>query len=84
FAEAWTENYGLPPYAEISDDDYLPAYEAAIADHAAEMQAIADNPDAPTFENTMIAMELAGRGLSRVGSAFGAKVASFSNDQLQD
>src|SRR6476659_2603823 len=41
-----------PPFDQIHDDDYLPAFEEGMRQHTAEIRAIADNPDAPTFDNT--------------------------------
>src|SRR6056297_2302774 len=45
----WDTPYGVPPFAEISDDDYMPAIDVAIAELEAEIEAIASNQDAPTF-----------------------------------
>lgn len=83
FAEEWTENFGAPPLDQINEAHFMPAFEAAIADHAAEIAAIAGNPEEPTFENTMLAMEMSGRGLSRVAAVFGNLTSSASNDELR-
>ncbi len=83
FAAEWTENFGAPPLDQIREEHFMPAFEAAMADHAAEIDAIATNPEPPTFENTMLAMELAGRDLSRVGAVFGNLTSSASNDELR-
>lgn len=83
FAEEWTENFGAPPLDRISEEHFLPAFEAAMADHSAEIDAIARNPEEPTFDNTMLAMEMAGRGLSRVSAVFGNLTSSASNDELR-
>ena len=83
FAEEWTENFGAPPLDQINEAHFMPAFEAAIADQAAEIAAIAGNPEEPTFENTMLAMEMSGRGLSRVAAVFGNLTSSASNDELR-
>ena len=62
--------YGLPDFASISDEDLEPAIRAAIDDHAAEVSAITSGPDAPTVENTIIALERSGQALHRVLSVF--------------
>ena len=53
FFEEWGGEFGLPPFAEITDADYRPAVLEGIRQHDAEIKAIIDNPDAPTFANTM-------------------------------
>jgi len=58
--------YHAPPFDRIKDTDYQPALEAGIAEHLKEVEAIANNPAAPTFENTMVALEKAGRLYNRV------------------
>ncbi len=62
--------YGLPDFAAISDEDLEPAIRTAIDDHAAEVAAITASPDAPTVENTVIALERSGQALQRVLSVF--------------
>ena len=62
--------YELPDYRAIRAEHYLPAFEAAFAQQRAEVDAITANPDAPTFENTMTALELSGDLLGRVAHAF--------------
>ena len=53
--------FQAPPFDKIKDEDYQPAIEAGMAQQQAEIQAIADNPAAPTFDNTIVAMEKSGR-----------------------
>ncbi|MFN3835395.1 MAG: M3 family metallopeptidase [Glycocaulis sp.] len=83
FAAEWTANFGAPPLDQIQPAHFMPAFQAAMADHAAEIEAIANNPEPPTFENTMLAMELAGRDLSRVAAVFGNLTSSASNEELR-
>lgn len=67
---AWNTPDGVPPYDRIRPEHYEPAFDLAIAEARAESQRIANDPAAPTFENTIEAMERAGRQLSRVSSTF--------------
>lgn len=67
---AWNTPDGVPPYDRIRPEHYEPAFDLAIAEARAESQRIASDPAAPTFENTIEAMERAGRQLSRVSSTF--------------
>src|ERR1700721_4490405 len=53
--------FQAPPFDKIKDSDYQPAIEAGMAQHLKEIQAIAENPAPPTFENTFAAMEKSGR-----------------------
>jgi peptidyl-dipeptidase Dcp len=62
--------YGVPDYPAIEPAHYLPAFEAAFAEHRAEIEAIATREDAPTFENTMLPLERTGELLERVTLAF--------------
>lgn len=66
----WTTPFGLPPFAEISDDDFAPGFEAALTGARAELAEIIDNPDAPTFANTIEALELMGAAMHKVLSPF--------------
>src|SRR5258706_16334709 len=61
-----------PPFDKIKDTDYQPAIEAGMAKQRAEVKAIANDPAAPTFENTIVAMEKTGRLFERAMLAFGA------------
>jgi peptidyl-dipeptidase Dcp len=72
--------YGLPPFADIADDDYRPAFDKGFEDHLAEITAIAENQDAPTFANTMIALESSGQVLERVANVFFNQSSADSND----
>ncbi|CAG7843871.1 Dipeptidyl carboxypeptidase [Pseudoclavibacter triregionum] len=68
FASRSTLPYELPPFAEIREEHYRPALEAGLAAERAEVEAIASNPEAPTFENTIVAFEQTGQLLHRVTS----------------
>ena len=69
FSES-TLPFHLPPFDRIMDSDYTPAFERGMADQLKEDDAIASNPDKPTFDNTIVAMERSGRILARVSSVF--------------
>ncbi len=66
----WDTPFQLPPFADISDDHFAPAFETAMDEARANIATIADNPAAPTFANTIEALELAEESLSRVLSVF--------------
>ncbi|MEM8632065.1 MAG: M3 family metallopeptidase [Pseudomonadota bacterium] len=68
--QTWTTPFALPPFAEITDADFEPAFEAAIAEARANIEAIAATPEAPTFTNTIEALEQADERLGRVLSVF--------------
>src|SRR4051794_14121333 len=72
--------YGLPPFSEIRDEHYLPAFERGMEQQLAEVGNITRRRDMPTFENTMVPLEQSGRILSRVEVVFFNKSSSDSND----
>ncbi|PXV59507.1 peptidyl-dipeptidase Dcp [Dyella jiangningensis] len=83
FLEPSTLPFQAPPFDKIKDGDYQPAFEEGMKQHLAEIQKIADNPDAPTFENTFIPMEKSGQLLTRVMQAFNAVSGANTDDTLQ-
>ena len=72
--------YGLPPFAEITDDHYRPAFDRGFAEQLAEITSITRNSDAPTFANTMIPLEISGQTLDRVATVFFNKSSADSTD----
>jgi peptidyl-dipeptidase Dcp len=72
--------YGLPPFAEIGDEHYLPAFERGFEEQLAEIANITRRRDAPTFENTLVPLERSGQTLERVASVFFNKSSSDSSD----
>ena len=76
--------FGAPEFDKIEDAHYLPAFEAAIAEAKAEIDAIVANPDEPTFENTIEAMEYSGETLDRVAGIFYNLMEANTNDALQE
>ncbi|GAA5218488.1 M3 family metallopeptidase [Corallincola platygyrae] len=75
--------YQAPQFDLIKDEHYKPALEAGIAEQLKEVAAIANNPDAPTFENTLVAMEKTGVLLNRAASVFYNLAGSSSNDTIR-
>ena len=72
--------YGLPPFAEITDDHYRPAFEKGMADQLAEIEAISTSPEEPSLSNTLIPLETSGQLLERVSAVFYNKTSADSND----
>jgi peptidyl-dipeptidase Dcp len=79
----WMGKNGLPEFGKVDDGDFAPAFDAAISEHEAEIDAIANNPAAPTFENTVVALEIAGDALSRVSALFWNRAGAHTNDTIQ-
>ena len=75
--------FGAPQFDKISDEHYLPAFEAAIAEGKAEIDAIVENQEEPTFENTIEAMEYAGQTLNTVAGIFYNLMEANTNDRMQ-
>jgi peptidyl-dipeptidase Dcp len=75
----WTADFALPPFAAITDGDFAPAFDAALAEARANIAAIAGDPAAPTFANTIEALELAEATLDRVSAVFYNLAGSDSN-----
>jgi peptidyl-dipeptidase Dcp len=75
--------FHAPPFDKIKDSDYQPAIDAGIAQKIEETRAIADNPAAPTFENTFVAMEKSGRLIDRVMGVFNEVTGANINPVLQ-
>jgi peptidyl-dipeptidase Dcp len=82
--QPWDGPLGLPRFDAISDADFAPAFEQALASHKAEIEAIAENPEAATFENTILAQERSGEELDRVLSVFYNVAGSDSNPLRQE
>ncbi len=76
--------YGLPPFADIEDAHYADAVEAGLAEHLAEIQAIVDDPQVPSFENTALAMERSGRLLERAAASFFTLVSADASDAIRE
>ncbi len=81
--QPWTTPCALPPFAEVRAEHFKPAFDAALAEHRAEVDAIAANPDAPSFDNTIAALDRSGRLLARVEALFHNLAASETSPALQ-
>lgn len=83
FYAASTLPFQTPPFDKIKDTDYEPAIDAGIAEHMKEIDAIANNPAPPTFENTMEALEKSGQLYQRVTQIFNGVTAANSSPELE-
>lgn len=75
--------YGAPQFDKIENKHYMPAFEVAIAEVKSQIDAIVNNPDAPTFENTIEAMEYGGPTMNKVQSIFYNVMEAHTNDEMQ-
>jgi peptidyl-dipeptidase Dcp len=82
FFEAWTTSDRIPPFDRIAPEHFREAYARALAEHEAEVGAIAADPTPPSFDNTIAALELSGRALERVGNTFHLLAGAHTNDAL--
>jgi peptidyl-dipeptidase Dcp len=83
FFETWSTPFGLPPFDRIRSEHFPPAFDRAMADHNAEIAAIIGSAAAPTFANTIEALERSGRLLDRVSRVFFNLDSSNTNDALE-
>lgn len=84
FREEWTGEYGVPPFAEIRDEHYLPAVKKGVLELRAEIAAIVDNPEPPDFDNTIVALDRAGASLNKVMNVFGNITSTDTNETLNE
>ena len=84
FAAPSTLPYQLPPFPRIHDADYAPAFTAGMAEQLREVNAIANNPQAPTFDNTIVALERSGALLNRVSKVFFNLTVSNTDARLSE
>ena len=75
--------FGAPEFDKITNEHYMPAFEAGIAEGKAEIDAIVANQEEPTFENTIEAMEYAGQTLNKVAGIFFNLMEAHTNDEMQ-
>ena len=82
--QPWTGPHGgYPPFDKVKLEDFKPALETAMAENKREIEAIANNPAAPTFENTIVALERSGQTLARVGSVYGIWSSNLNTPEFQ-
>ncbi len=84
FLEEYNTPFDAPPFDRIDDEHFLPAIEEGIRQHKEEIDAIVNNPEAPTFENTIVAYDQAGGLLRRITPVFGGLRSAETNDRLQE
>ena len=83
FFETWDTPFGAPPFEAIKTEHFAPAYTQALEAHRKEVAAIAADPAAPSFDNTIAALERAGKALRRVDMVFSQLAGAATNDALQ-
>ncbi len=83
FFKPYQTPFNVPPFGLIKNEHFLPAIQEGIKRHEAEIEAIITNPEAPTFENSIVALDGSGIFLSEVSAVFGALQGADTNAQLQ-
>ena len=83
FFASSTLPFEAPPFDKIKDNDYQPAIDTGMAEQRKEVEAIANDPAPPTFENTLVALEKSGQLLDRVMDVFNGVTSANTNDALQ-
>jgi len=84
FFQEWNTPYEVPPFLDIKDEHYMPAYEQGMKENLEEIDAIVNNPETPTFTNTIEELERTGKLLSKVGRVFSNLASSNTNPKLQE
>ena len=79
----WTGPFEAPPFDRVEPGHFRPAFDAALGQARAEIDAVAANPERPTFANTIEALERSGRGLDRVASVFFNLAGAATNDEIE-
>ena len=83
FSEIWQTPFEAPPFDQIRPEHFRPAFETALREHNAEIDAIASNPSPPDFSNTIEALERSGHSLRRIEHVFYNLTGSHTNSELQ-
>ena len=83
FEAEWNTPFGAVPFDRIRPEHFVPAFEAGMAAHLQEIAAITGNREAPDFENTIVALERAGRSLDRVAAVFFNMSSANSNEAIR-
>src|SRR5580704_15051292 len=81
--EAWTGPFEAPPFARIEARHFRPAFDIALKEAREDIDAVAANPELPTFANTIEALERSGRSLDKVAAVFFNLTGAATNDELQ-
>jgi peptidyl-dipeptidase Dcp len=83
FFSEYNTPFGVPPFNLIENDHFLPAFKEGIKQQEAEIDAIVNNPEPATFENTIAALDYSGMLINRVGSVFYNYLSSNTSDEIQ-
>ncbi len=83
FFEKWDTPFGVPPFDRIGAEHFMPAFERAMQLHTAEIDSIRNNPQPPSFENTIVALDSSGEMLETVASVFFMLTSAQTSDELQ-
>ncbi|MCI0496334.1 M3 family metallopeptidase, partial [candidate division KSB1 bacterium] len=83
FFKEFDTPFGAPPFEQIQVNHYKPAFIEGMNQNQKEIEAIINNPEAPTFENTIVALDLAGELLTRVNNIFNNMLSANTSDELQ-
>ena len=84
FFQEWTTPFEVPPFMDIKNEDYMPAFKKGMEENLAEIEVIIKNTEAPTFANTIEELERTGKLLSRVQRVFSNLASSNTNPKLQE
>lgn len=83
--DPWTGPFGgVPDWQSVKVEEFVPAFEAAMNEQRAEIKRIAENPQSPTFDNTIVALERAGRALDRLYSYYGVHASNLNTGAMPD
>ena len=83
FYNEYTNKYGAPPFDKVKIEHYMPAFLDGIKQHQEEIDAIANNPEAPTFDNTIAALDFSGELLGKVSNVFFNLTEANTNDEMK-
>ena len=84
FFEKYKTPFNVPDFEQINNDHFMPAFEKGMEDHKKEIEAIVNNKEEPSFENTVVALEESGASLTKVSNVFYNLLLSLTNDTLQN
>ena len=84
FFQEWNTPYEVPPFMDIKDEHYMPAYQKGMEENLSEIDVIVNNPEAPTFANTIEELERTGKLLTKVARVFSNLASSNTNPKLQE
>jgi peptidyl-dipeptidase Dcp len=80
----WNTPFGVAPFDKIKEENFLPAFEVAMDEHNKEIAAITDNAEAPTFDNTIAALDASGETLTKISSLFFNLLSANTNEKMQN